>query len=250
MDLGLKGRKALVTGGARGVGRGFVLALARQGADVITCYRNESESVVSLERELKEIGGQHAVLRADVSVPEQVDDLIGEVTQRFGHLDVLVNNAGTISHVPYAELPFEEWNRIVANNLTSVHLVVQKSLPLLGSGASVVTVGSRSVEAGIVNRAHYTATKAALLGLNRSLAREFGPKGIRFNILRLGVIETETLRDLPAERRNQILEHYGNKAALGRIGRNEEAANALLWLASDLSSFVTGGVVPVDGGMA
>ncbi|WP_020673783.1 SDR family NAD(P)-dependent oxidoreductase [Amycolatopsis nigrescens] len=250
MELSLKGKKALVTGGVRGVGRGLVLGLARAGVDVVTCYRRESEHVASLERELKEIGGEHSIIRADVSDPDQVTELIGECERLHGKLDVLVNNAGTISHIPYAELPFEEWNRMVATNLTSVHMVIQKSLPLLGEGSSVISIGSRSVEAGVKLRAHYTATKAALIGLNRSLAREFGERGIRFNILRLGVIETETLRDLPDDQRQAMISLYSKKSAFGRIGKATEAAGAVLWLASDLSSFVTGAVIPVDGGMS
>ncbi len=249
MELGLQGKKALVTGGARGVGRGIVLGLARAGVDVVTCYRRESEHVDSLVRELKDIGGDHAVVRADVAEPDQVGELLDDCRRRFGRLDVLVNNAGTISHVPYDELPLDEWNRIIATNLTSVHLVVQAALPLLGAGSSVISIGSRSVEAGVKLRAHYTATKAALIGLNRSLAREFGERGIRFNILRLGVIETETLRDLPDEDRARMVALYSAKSAFGRIGTSAEAAGAVAWLASDLSSFVTGAIIPVDGGM-
>lgn len=249
MDLGLKGKKALVTGGTRGVGRGIVLTLARHGVDVITCHRRDGAAVTSLKRELDEIGGQHHVVQADVADPEQIADLLNECTQRFGHLDVIVNNAGTISHIPYGELPLAEWQRILATNLTSAHLVIQHALPLLREGSSVISIGSGSVDAGIPLRAHYTATKAALLGLNRSLAREFGPRGIRFNVLRLGVIETEELRGLPSEKREQVIKIYSQKSALGRIGQPEEAAGAVLWLCSDLSRFVTGGVIPVDGGM-
>lgn len=249
MDLGLRGKTALVTGGTRGVGRGIVLTLARHGVDVLTCYRHETDSVGSLERELKEIGGEHHVLRADVSDPAQVGDLLAEADRRFGRLDLLVNNAGTISHVPYEELPFVEWQRVIATNLTSVHLVTQHALPLLGDGSSVISIGSRSVEAGIKLRAHYTASKAALLGLNRSLAREFGHRGIRFNVLRLGVIETESLRGLSDEHRAEITKHYSEKSALGHIGSTDDAAGAVLWLASDLARFVTGAIIPVDGGM-
>jgi 3-oxoacyl-[acyl-carrier protein] reductase len=249
MDLEVKGKKALITGGTRGIGRGIVLTLAKHGVDVITCHRRGGAAVESLKRELKEIGGQHHVVCADVADPKQVEDLLDECTRRFGRLDVVVNNAGTISHVPYGELPLEEWQRILATNLTSAHLVIQYALPLLHAGSSVISLGSGSVDAGIPLRAHYTATKAALLGLNRSLAREFGPKGIRFNVLRLGVIETEELRALPRDRREQIVNHYSQKSALGRIGQPEEAAGAVLWLSSDLSGFVTGAVIAVDGGM-
>ncbi|MEU7166087.1 SDR family NAD(P)-dependent oxidoreductase [Streptomyces morookaense] len=250
MDLAIRGKKALVTGGTRGVGRGIVLALARAGVDVITCYRSESEHVASLQAELKETGGDHHVLRADVSRPADVAELLRQAADRFGRLDVVVNNAGAISHIPYAELPLEEWQRIFDTNVTGAHLVIQHALPLLGEGSSVMSIGSRSVEAGIPLRAHYTATKAALVGLNRSLAKEFGPKGIRFNVLALGVIETENFHALPEEQRTLMTERYSAKTALGRLGTPEEVAGAVLWLASDLSRYVTGSTVGVDGGIS
>ncbi|HZN19475.1 MAG TPA: SDR family NAD(P)-dependent oxidoreductase [Micromonosporaceae bacterium] len=250
MDLGLRGKKALVTGGTRGIGRGVVLALARHGVDVLTCHRQGGEAVDSLERELKETGGQHHVVRADLADPAQVAGLLDECRTRFGHLDLVVNNAGAISHVPYAKLSLEEWQRVLATNLTAAHLVIQHAVPLLGAGSSVVSIGSKSVEAGIPLRAHYTATKAALVGLNRSLAKEFGGQGIRFNVLALGVIATEALAALPAEQREQMVSRYSAKTALGRLGTPDEVAGAVLWLASDLASYVTGATIAVDGGIS
>ncbi|MFH8349815.1 SDR family NAD(P)-dependent oxidoreductase [Streptomyces sp. NPDC018045] len=250
MELALRGKKALVTGGTRGIGRGIVLALARAGVDVVTCYRTESDFVGSLEAELKAIGGDHHVVRADLTRPSDVAELLERARERYGKLDLLVNNAGAISHVPYGELPLEEWERILSTNITGTHLVVQHALPLLGAGSSVVTIGSRAVDAGVPLRAHYTATKAAVVGLNRSLAREFGPRGIRFNVVALGVIETENFHALPEEQRTLMAERYGAKTALGRLGKPEEVAGAVLWLASDLSRYVTGNVIGVDGGIS
>ncbi|MQY11634.1 3-oxoacyl-[acyl-carrier-protein] reductase FabG [Streptomyces sp. RB5] len=250
MDLGLKGKKALVTGGSRGVGRGIVRALAQAGADVLTCYQQESEAVVSLRNELKETDGDHHVVRADVSDPGNVTDLLAEAGERYGHLDVVVNNAGAISHIPYAELPLEEWRRVVDTNLTGVHLVIQGALPLLGAGSSVISIGSKAVEAGIPLRSHYTATKAALVGFNRSLAKEFGDRGIRFNIVALGVIETENLHKMPDEMKAQLVERYSAKTALHRLGTPDEVAGAVLWLSSDLSRYVTGATICVDGGIS
>ncbi|MEV4441755.1 SDR family oxidoreductase, partial [Streptomyces sp. NPDC049577] len=159
-------------------------------------------------------------------------------------------NGGTISHVPYAELDVAEWKRVVDVNLTGTHLVIQGSLPYLGAGSSVVTIGSRAAEAGVPLRAHYTATKAAQLGLTRSLAKELGGRGIRVNTLLLGVIHTEAFDDKPAEQREAALTMYSRKTALGRLGRPEEVAGAVLWLASDLSSYVTGAAIGVDGGIS
>lgn len=250
MDLGLRGKKALVTGGTRGIGRGIVLELARHGVDVLTCYRQGGEAADSLERELKEIGGQHHVARADLADPAQVATLLDECRTRFGRLDLVVNNAGAISHVPYTELSLEEWQRVLMTNLTAVHLVTQHAIPLLGPGGSVVSIGSKSVEAGVPLRSHYTATKAALVGLNRSLAKEFGGQGIRFNVLALGVMFTEAMAALPDERREPLVARYCAKTALGRLGTPAEVAGAVLWLASDLASYVTGATIAVDGGIS
>jgi 3-oxoacyl-[acyl-carrier protein] reductase len=250
MDVELKGAKALVTGGTRGVGRGIVLALARAGADVLTCYRQESDAVASLERELKETGGDHHVVRADVARPEEIERLLAECRTRFGRLDVVVNNAGAISHVPFADLPLEEWQRIVDTNLTAAELVVQRALPLLGPGSSVISIGSKVAEVGIPLRSHYTATKAALVGLTRSLAKELGPRGIRLNVLALGVIETEAMAAMPAEQSELMRKRYSEKTALGRLGAPDEVGDAVLFLASRLSRYVTGATIHVDGGIS
>ncbi|MEV7601785.1 SDR family oxidoreductase [Kitasatospora sp. NPDC089797] len=250
MNLALEGKKALVTGGTRGVGRGVVLALARAGVDVVTCYQQESDYVESLQRELKEIGGNHLVVRADLTRPEEVAALVARAGEEFGRLDLVVNNAGAISHIPYAELPLEEFQRVFTTNVTAAHLVIQHALPLLGAGSSVVSIGSKAVDAGIPLRSHYTATKAALVGLNRSLAKEFGAKGIRFNVVALGVVETENLYKLPEDQQKLMIERYSAKTALGRLGTPEEVAGAVLWLASDLSRYVTGSTVSVDGGIS
>ncbi|MFC8131469.1 SDR family NAD(P)-dependent oxidoreductase [Streptomyces sp. NPDC057302] len=250
MDLELRGKKALVTGGTRGVGRGIVLALAHAGVDVVTCYQRESDYVTSLERELKEIGGDHHVLRADLSQPQEIAALLERVKEIHKKIDLLVNNAGAISHIPYADLPLEEWTRILATNVTGAHLVIQHALPLLGEGSSVISIGSKAVEAGIPLRSHYTATKAALVGLSRSLAKEFGPQGIRFNVVALGVIETENFHALPEDQRTLMTQRYSAKTALGRLGQPDEVAGAVLWLASDLSRYVTGNTIGVDGGIS
>ncbi|MDH6129108.1 SDR family oxidoreductase [Kitasatospora sp. GP82] len=250
MNLALQGKKALVTGGTRGVGRGIVLALARAGVDVVTCYQQQSDYVGSLERELKEIGGDHLVLQADVTRPDEVAALVARAGEAYGRLDLVVNNAGAISHIPYAELPLDEFQRVFSTNVTAAHLVIQRTLPLLDAGSSVVSIGSKAVDAGIPLRSHYTATKAALVGLSRSLAKEFGGQGIRFNVVALGVVETENLHKLPEDQQKLMIERYSAKTALGRLGTPDEVAGAVLWLASDLSRYVTGATISVDGGIS
>ncbi|MER7394200.1 SDR family NAD(P)-dependent oxidoreductase [Streptomyces sp. NPDC000151] len=249
MELALHGKKLLVTGGTRGIGRAIVLAAARAGADVLTCYRQESEYVESLRRELKETGGQHHVIRADVGEIAQVDRLVEEAGKRFGRLDGVVNNAGTITHIPFADLPAEEWSRVIDTNLTASYRVIQQALPLLGPGGSIVNIGSRGAAAGIPLRAHYTAAKSAMIGLTRSLSKELGGKGIRVNVVAPGVIETEAFADMPAERAEGLRATYSQKTALARLGTVEELAAPVLFLLSDLSAYITGETLNVDGGI-
>lgn len=141
---------------------------------------------------------------------------------RFETLDVLVNNAGIISQVPFAQLPFEEWERVVTTNLTGPFMVISKALPLLRKGSSVINIGSRGAMAGIPLRGHYTASKAGLVGLTRSLCKELGGKGIRFNVVAPGVIDTSEPEELTEEQRAAYDERYLRMMALGRFGRPDE----------------------------
>ncbi|MEV5708034.1 SDR family oxidoreductase [Actinoallomurus sp. NPDC052274] len=239
----LSGKKVLVTGGTRGIGRAIVLAFARSGATVVTCYRQESDAVRSLSKELADLGGGHQVVRADVSTQAGIDLLIGECRDRLGAIDVLVNNAGAISHVPFDKLQVDEWRRILDVNLTGTYLAVQAALPLLSPGASIINVGSRVATVGIPLRAHYTASKAGLIGLTRSLCKELGGQGYRVNVVAPGPVETD--EDTPPE----VRERYQRLTALGRLGRPSDIAGVVLFLASDLASFVTGETINVDGGI-
>lgn len=249
MDLELRGKRALVTGGTRGIGNTIVSALAQHGVRVITSCRTSSPASERLTRELRETGGDHHVVTADVSAPEQMNEMFALVEREFGGLDIVVANAAVLSHVPYAELTLQEWQRMLDINLTGVHLTIQGALPYLARGGSVVSIGSAATRDGVAQRAHYDASKAALLGLNRALAREYGEQGIRFNVLAPGGIVTEEMDTLPAEQRERREAMYAQQTALGRLGGSDEVTNAVLWLASGLSSYVTGSEISVDGGM-
>jgi 3-oxoacyl-[acyl-carrier protein] reductase len=245
VNIGLDGKKVLLTGWTKGIGRGIALAFAQAGADVLTCSRTADEAAHSLATELKEIGGEHRVVEADVSDPAGVEALIEEARTGFGRVDVLVHNAGAISHIPFAQLSTTDWDRVIGTNLTAAYLLVQGALPLLSAGSSVINIGSRSAMVGIPLRAHYTASKAGLVGLTRSLAKELGPdRKIRVNIVAPGVIEPEN-EPLP----EAVVAKYTKLTALGRLGRPHEIAGAVLFLASDLSSYVTGETINVDGGI-
>lgn len=241
----LVGKRALITGGSRGIGRAVACALAQAGAMVAVCYRQPGAAADSLMATLKEISDTHLLIRADISDPAEVRSLTDAVGQRFGGLEIIVNNAGVMSHIPYAELALDEWQRLLATNLTAAHMVIQGALPLLRRGSSIVNVGSAVAMVGMASGTHYTASKAALIGLSRSLAKELGPRGIRVNTLAPGLIETDQALGMSPERRR----HYTSMLPLGRFGTPEEVAEVALFLASDLSSYVNGATLTVDGGI-
>jgi NAD(P)-dependent dehydrogenase (short-subunit alcohol dehydrogenase family) len=247
MNVELKGRTALVTGGSRGIGRAITVALARQGADVVACYRQDTEAVESLNRELKETGASGTVhlVQADVSREEDVTRLLEECRKRLGKLDIVVNNAGANSHLRCGDLNPTEWHRVLDTNLTSIYLVVRAALPLLGEGASIINIGSGVALRGMPGGLHYTASKAGVIGMTRSLCKELGPRGIRVNILAPGIIETDLVTRLSLEQRKT----YEKMSAMGRLGQPDEIAGAVLFLASDLSRFVSGATLDVNGGI-
>ena len=244
MSDDLKGKRVLVTGGTRGIGREITRAFADAGARLVVCYREDSVAAESLTRELAE-HGDHGVVRADVSSAADVAHLLEQCRTRLGGLDVVVHNAGAVSHVPFGELALEEWRRVIDTNLTGAFLIAQASLPLLGDAASIVFVGSKVAMVGGPLRAHYTASKAGLIGLARSMAKELGPRGTRVNVVAPGVIEGEGTAKLPPER----YQYYQNMTSLKRLGRPTEIAEVVLFLASPASAYLTGETINVDGGV-
>jgi 3-oxoacyl-[acyl-carrier protein] reductase len=165
------------------------------------------------------------------------------VGERFGSVDLIVNNAGTVAHTTLAETTLAEWQRMMDVNVTSMYLVTRALLDAVADGGSIVNVGSGIALRGLAGRTHYTAAKAAAIGLTRALAHELGPRGIRVNVVAPGI--TDTGAEIPPERRLQ----YEQRTPLRRIATPEDIANAVLFLACDLSGFVTGQVIEVNGGI-
>lgn len=246
MDLRLDGKTALVTGGTRGIGRSIVLTLARAGANVVTCSLSGGESAIDLMRELKELPGEHRVIRADV---RSADDIASLVEECGPSLDVVVHNAGVISHKSVEDIEPDEWHRIVDTHLTGAYQLVRATLPLLGEGSSIIAIGSRVASVGLAQRTSYTAAKLGLVGFFRSLAKELGPRGIRVNVVEPGVIETEAALSLSKEQYAALQARYKQLTSLGRLGTPDEVADVVHFLAGPQSRYVTGTVIRVDGGI-
>jgi 3-oxoacyl-[acyl-carrier protein] reductase len=246
-DMGneLKGKRVLVTGGTRGIGRAIALAFAAAGATVHTCGRTDGEASAALRTDLAEYGGEHVVHAADVADPAQCRRLVEDTVGTLGGLDVLVNNAGVVSHRTLDELDGEEWSRIIDTNLRGTFEVTRAALPSMGQGGSIINISSAVAAVGMVARTHYTASKAAIHGFTRSLCKEAGPRGVRANVVAPGIIETDQAAGMTPE----IRKRYEALAALGRLGTPEDVADVVVFLASDAARFVSGQSIVVDGGI-
>ncbi|ABS02942.1 SDR family NAD(P)-dependent oxidoreductase [Kineococcus radiotolerans] len=244
----LQGKVALVTGGYKGLGRGFAQALAEAGADVVVAARDEAASVAAAAEIAASTGRRTLGLRLDVTSRPEVEAAVARVTAELGRFDVLVNNAGTCVHRPALEVTDEEYDDVITTNLKGVWLpsVVTAAWMAEHGGGSIVNVGS--ISAQIVNRPQmqpvYNASKAAVHQLTKSLAAEWAPLGIRVNAIAPGYVKTEMAPvDRPEFRRMWI-----EDAPMQRYSSPEEIAATVVYLASDASSFSTGAVVVTDGG--
>ncbi|MFF9166876.1 SDR family NAD(P)-dependent oxidoreductase [Streptomyces sp. NPDC014776] len=239
------GRRVLVTGGTRGIGRATVLAFARTGARLVVAHRGDGESADRLRAELTDLGADFTLVAADLTGAEGAGRLADAVREHLGGLDVLVNNLGVDGHVPFEKLTEDEWHRVLGHNTTSAYLVTQAVLDLLADGGSVVTIGASVALRGRPLGVHYSTSKAALVGFTRALAKELGSRGIRVNLVAPGVTETEPDAGLPP----QLVARLTAATALGRLGRPEDVAGAVLYLAGDAATYVTGTTIEVDGGI-
>lgn len=249
MTQTLSGKVALVTGGSRGIGAATARALAEQGADVAISYTSNSSvtKAETLVRQLKEIGVRAIAFRADQADPVQVTGLIDQVVTSFGRLDILVNNAGVWAFGEVTDPQRDEatFERLMAVNLTSVATGVRAAARVMGEGGRIISVGSSfASRTGIAGVADYSATKAAIAGYTRGWARDLGPKGITVNVIEPGPTDTDmNPADAPTASR------FVPASALGRFGRPEEIAAAIVFLASPAASYITGTSLTVDGGM-
>ncbi len=255
-DKRFQEKVVLITGGSSGIGRATALAFAREGARVVIASRGRERGEAVL-RELQEAGAEAAFVPADVSKADQVEALVHGTVERFGRLDCAFNNAAAVDDPkPTAEYSEEEFDRWIELNLKSVWLCMKAELRQMlrqEGGGAIVNTSSVNGLGGAPQASLYSAAKAGVLGLTKSAAMEYAPQGIRINALVAGGFRTPMLEgvftriapDDPAS----VEAALSQKVPLGRIGRPEEAADAVLWLCSDASSYVTGLSLIIDGGL-
>ena len=242
----LAGRRALVTGGSRGIGAGIVRRLAADGAAVAFTYREAKGPANDLEQEIIGSGGQVVALQADSEDPEAVRAAISETDDRFGGLEVLVNNAGTSHIAPIEDFPPEEYDRLLAVNVRAIFVAIQAAVPRLGARGRIINIGSVMADrVPISGISVYSLTKAAVAGLTRGLARELGPRGITVNTIQPGPVETDMNPDS-----GEFADAMRSLTAVGHYGQPRDIADAVAFLARDEARFVTGTTWNIDGGFA
>lgn len=242
----LQGQVAIVTGGARGIGRATTIELANAGARVVINYQRSAGAAESLAAEITAAGGEALSYQADVADEQAVTRMIQAALSRWGRIDILVNNAGITADAPMARLRPEQWQRVIETDLTSVFLCCRAVVPVMRTAGygRIVSVSSLAALAGNVGQTNYAAAKAGIIGLSRSLAREVARDGITVNVVAPGYIETDMVETVPEALRAWALQAI----ALGRFGRPEEVAAAIRFLVSPRASYITGHVLTIDGG--
>lgn len=243
----LEGKTALVTGASKGIGRKIAEVFAQQGANVAFTYLSSVEKGEALEKELQLYGTQVKGFRSDASDFQQADALITGIVEEFGALDIVVNNAGITQDGLLMRMTEEQWDQVINVNLKSIFNVSKAASKVMMKkrSGSIINVSSVVGIQGNAGQANYAASKAGIIGFSKSLAKELGSRNIRTNVVAPGFIRTEMTDVLDPK----VVAGWEANIPLKRAGAPEDVANACLFLASDLSSYVTGQVFPVCGGM-
>ncbi len=245
--LELKGQIALVTGASRGIGAATVAALAGAGADVAINYQSSRGAAQALAASLSDGGVRLLPVQADVADAGQVSAMVEAVEAELGRITILVNNAGINRDTLLARMSEEDFDAVIATSLRGAFLcskAVARGM-MKARGGAIINVSSVVGRRGNAGQANYAAAKAGLIGLTKSLARELGPRGVRVNAVAPGYVETEMTAALPDAMKEQIM----GRTPLARLAAPEEIAGVIAFLASPAAGYITGAVIPVDGGL-
>ena len=240
----LSGKNALITGASRGIGRAIAIKFAENGAFVGINYNKSEDKARDVLKIIRDRGGDGILLKGDVSSSKDCKEVVERFIDERKSIDILVLNAGIYERGSFLEIDEERWDRVISTNLSSCYHVLRFAIPYIGNGGSIIFISSQLAFKGSKHGADYAASKAGMLGLMRSLALELAPK-IRVNAIAPGTIDTDIISSYTQEMREKRI----SEIPLRRLGKPEDVANACLFLASDLSSYVTGEVINVNGGL-
>lgn len=244
----LENKIALITGGSRGIGESIVRKFAAQGATVVFTYLSSAEKAEALAKELSDAHNVAVkAIRSDASDYTQAESLIQEVTDTFGRIDILINNAGITKDTLMLRMSEEQWDQVMEVNLKSVFNLTKHVLkPMMkNKSGSIINMGSVVGVFGNAGQANYAASKAGIIGFSKSIAKEVGSRNIRCNVIAPGFIETDMTHVLTEEQKKA----YADSIPLKKLGSGDDVANACVFLGSDMGQYITGQVVSVCGGL-
>ena len=248
MGLSLKEKNCLVTGGSRGIGKAIALTLAKFGANVAITYARSADAANEVVKEIEAMGKKAVALQADAVNFDEATKVIDEIVSTWGKLDVLVNNAGITRDTLLLRMSENDWDDVITTNLKSIFNYSKAcARPMMKNRAgSVINISSVVGLTGNAGQANYSASKAGIIGFSKSYAKELASRGVRCNVVAPGYITTDMTETLG----DKVLDGIKAATPLGRAGDAKEVADAVVFLASDMSSYITGEIIRVDGGMA
>lgn len=244
-----EGRSAIVTGGTRGIGKAIALELARRGANVAFNYSKSADEAEKLKSEIEALGVQAFAAQCDVANTEAAAEFVGQVKEAFGTVDFLINNAGITRDQLILRMKEEDWDSVIDTNLKGAWNFSKAAVrPMMRNenGGSILNISSISGVVGMLGQSNYSASKAGMIGLTKSLAKEIASRKITVNALALGLIETDMASEMNDEYREKILAQI----PLGRLGNVQEVAELACFMLSQSAAYITGQVIQADGGLA
>lgn len=244
----LQGQVALVTGGARGIGRAIAKKLAASGADVAVNYYNSHDEAEALCAELRQLGRRAVAIQGSVGVPDSVDEMFDALRSHFDRLDIVVSNAASGVLKPVMEMGLKHWRWCVETNALAVNLLAQRAVPMMKDGGRIIAMSSLGAQRAMPGYGFIGASKAALEALVRALAQELGPRGIRVNTVSAGVVDTDALAYFP--NRDQLLENFAQRTPAGPVLTPDDVAGAVYLLCLPEAAMINGHTLTVDGGFA
>lgn len=244
----LKGKSAVITGGVRGIGKAIAEEFCRQGADVLLCYRSNDEAAIKTADELKQYGTRVELIKGDVSDSHHAVEAAQRAKDLFGKIDILVNNAGITKDKLLMRMTPTDFDEVIKANLNGSFYFLQAISPIMikQKGGRIINISSIVGVRGNAGQVNYSASKAGIIGMTMSAAKELGKRGITVNAVAPGYIETDMTEIMTEEQKKAMLDVI----SLGRAGKVSDVANAVAFLASDQAAYITGQVLTVDGGMA